>query len=198
MVRVGDLGGEQLGRRAAIVEHAVRIERLDRSRITRFLEFADRCTLGSLASVREARRVADGQMFLCAVYLDQVIGCTSWYAWYRRSYIDLGGRTAQSTCVYLCSSEVLPEFRGLGVGGKLYSRRLAECRRLAPIVMVEILGRGTPFSVDDRARPGLGWHLARGFHIIGHSREDDAGPVLTWAEPTTSRLGGRGASRPDH
>ncbi|MER6128050.1 hypothetical protein ABT173_36850 [Streptomyces sp. NPDC001795] len=165
----------------------IKIERLSDAEAPRFLEFADRATLRSLASVRVTGRVAVGQTYLCAVYLDRVIGCTSWYESCRRSYVDLDGVTVQPTSVYLCSSEVLPEYRGMGVGGMLYEQRLADCSREdapAPALMVEILGRGTPMSVDDGARPGLVWHLAHGFEIVGYSQEEDAGPVLARAVPT--------------
>ncbi|WP_307133351.1 GNAT family N-acetyltransferase [Streptomyces aurantiacus] len=159
----------------------VRMERLGHARLPAFLAFADRTTLDSLLPLRATRRPAAGQTYLCALYRDQVIGCTSWYEGHRHDYVGLDGTTARSTGVYLCSSEVLPEFRGRGIGGMLYERRLAECGGGgggAPAVSIEILGRGVPLSVDDEARPGLVWHLAHDFVVVGHSREDDAGPVL--------------------
>jgi len=177
----------------------VRVERLDHARLPAFLAFADRTTLDSLVPLRATRCPASGQTHLCALYRDRVIGCTSWYERRRHDYVDLDGATAHSTGVYLCSSEVLPEFRGMGIGGMLYERRLAECGGDTPAVdvgavSVEILGRGTPMSVDDEARPGLVWHLAHDFVIVGHSRDEDAGPALVRLAPAwrrTGRPGGR-------
>ncbi|BCL30500.1 GNAT family N-acetyltransferase [Streptomyces aurantiacus] len=170
----------------------VRMERLGHARLPAFLAFADRTTLDSLLPLRTTRRPAAGQTYLCALYRDQVIGCTSWYEGHRHDYVGPDGTTARSTGVYLCSSEVLPEFRGRGIGGMLYERRLAECGGDggggggAPAVSIEILGRGIPLSVDDEARPGLVWHLAHDFVVVGHSREDDAGPVLLRRRPASA------------
>ncbi|MFS8197288.1 GNAT family N-acetyltransferase [Streptomyces sp. CWNU-52B] len=166
----------------------VRVARLDRATLPAFLAFVDRTTLDSLVPLRVTRRPAPGQSYLCALYRGRVIGCTSWYGRRRHYYVDLDGATAHSTGVYLCSSEVLPDFRGSGIGGLLYERRLAECGGATSAagvaaVSVEILGRGTPLSVDDEARPGLLWHLAHDFVIVGHSREEDAGPALLRLPP---------------
>ncbi|WP_432191218.1 N-acetyltransferase family protein [Streptomyces sp. bgisy027] len=164
----------------------VRIERLDHRRMAAFISFADRATLDSLAHIRAIRRPAFGQTYLCALYRDQVIGCTSWHERHRHEYVSLEGRKTHTTSVYLCSSEILPEFRGKGIGGMLYAHRLAACGRDAAAVSVEILGQGTPLSVDADARPGLVWHLAHGFVIIGHSCAADAGPVLARYSATPS------------
>ncbi|MDQ0940737.1 GNAT family N-acetyltransferase [Streptomyces sp. V1I1] len=152
---------------------------IDDQQMTAFLAFLDQTTLDSLAPVRTTRHPAPGQTYLCALYRDRVIGCTSWYESRRLNYVNLDGTTAHCTSVYLCSSEVLPEFRGMGIGSLLYERRLAECGKGTPTLNVEILGRGTPMSVNDLARPGLVWHLAHDFVIVGHSCDEDAGPVLT-------------------
>ncbi|WP_189261317.1 GNAT family N-acetyltransferase [Streptomyces fuscichromogenes] len=157
----------------------VRIERLEHPWPTAFLGFADRATLDSLASVRIAQHLAPGQTMLCALHRGQVIGCTSWYQEYRHTYVALDGTTARAIGVYLCSSEVLPRFRGMGIGSMLYEHRLTECGGDTPGVSVEILGQGSPLSVDEEARPGLVWHLVRGFAIVGYSCAADAGPVLT-------------------
>ncbi|WP_416979418.1 GNAT family N-acetyltransferase [Streptomyces sp. T028] len=168
----------------------VRIERLDDPRSTAFRSFVDRATLDSLGPIQESRRPAGGQTYLCALYRDQVIGCTSWHRRRRHDYVDLDGTPAHSMSVYLCSSEVLPGFRGMGIGGMLYARRLVLCGGDTSAVSIEILGQGTPMSVDDEALPGLVWHLARGFVIVGHSCEEDAGPVLARSCRTGRLLNG--------
>ncbi|MEV7975046.1 GNAT family N-acetyltransferase [Streptomyces sp. NPDC086519] len=165
----------------------VLIERLEHPWPTAFLGFADRTTLKSLASVRTAHRLAPGQAVLYALHRGRVIGCTSWYQEYRHTYVALDGTAVHAMGVYLCSSEVLPGFRGMGIGSMLYGHRLIECGGDAPGVSVEILGQGSPLSVDSEARPGLVWHLARGFTIVGHSCEADAGPVLTRPTPSSRR-----------
>ncbi|MFJ6128774.1 GNAT family N-acetyltransferase [Streptomyces griseoviridis] len=156
----------------------LRIARLDDPRSGAFLAFTRRATLDSLTALRSIRRTAPGQTCLCAWYRGEVIGCTSWHQRRELDYTDLDGAPAHVTSVYLCSSEVLPEFRGRGVGGLLYQRRLTECGGDNRPVAVEILGRGTPLSVADDAWAGLVWHLTRGFLIVGHSNDEDAGPVL--------------------
>ncbi|MFD4507891.1 GNAT family N-acetyltransferase [Streptomyces sp. NPDC058457] len=167
----------------------VLIERLEHPWPAAFLGFADRTTLNSLASARTAHRLAPGQSVLYARHRGQVIGCTSWYQQYRHTYVALDGTAVRAMGVYLCSSEVLPRFRGMGIGGMLYEHRLAECGGDTPGVSVEILGQGSPLSVDDEARPGLIWHLARGFTIVGYSCEADAGPVLTRSGSSSRRTG---------
>ncbi|MYQ64554.1 MULTISPECIES: GNAT family N-acetyltransferase [unclassified Streptomyces] len=170
------------------------IARLDDPRSSAFLAFARRATLDSLTALRSHRHTAPGQSCLCAWYRGEVIGCTSWLPRRRLRYANLEGAQSHLTAVHLCSSEVLPEFRGLGVGSLLYERRLVECGGADQPVSVEILGRGRPLSVAAGALPGLVWHLARGFLIVGHSVDEDAGPVLARKAPAATATLPRTAS----
>ncbi|WP_369408817.1 GNAT family N-acetyltransferase [Herbidospora mongoliensis] len=125
--------------------------------------------------------MAEHRVFFFAIHRNEIVGCTSYVEGRNTRYLDHSGSMRTVEGVYLCSSEVLPRFRGFGIGGLLYRRRLRECQISWPSAVLEVLGTGSPRSVHHLAMPGFSWHLSRGFHVIGHSCDEDLGPVLRWA-----------------
>lgn len=140
-----------------------------------FRAFLARAELPSLAVV-EQEGPADSQRFFCAVAEGRIVGCTSLVPGCDRVFLDRGGARTELPCTYLCSTEVLPEYRGQGAGSALYAHRIAACPESD--LALEIRGTGTPYSVHRQARKGLMWHTSRGFRVVGRSRDPDGGPVL--------------------
>jgi len=146
-----------------------------------FAALGARSTLSSLQSDDTRRSLLSRGLVFGAFVEGTLVGCSAMMFDTPRSYC-LRDETVAILPVpnaYLCSTFVLPSARGCGVGTALYKRRLEVLREIErPIVGVEILGTGTPFAVDEHARPGLRFHLAAGFSIGGYSAEPDRGPML--------------------
>ena len=80
---------------------------------------------------------------------------------------------------YFGTMLVDPSHRGLGIGKHLYGLRLERVlESFDGPIYVELLGDGTPDSVDASALVGLRFYLSHGFAHLGYSVDEDAGKVL--------------------
>jgi GNAT superfamily N-acetyltransferase len=157
----------------------------------RRLALADDARLAALAAMsglhtldEDARRrflLRRGLVLAALLPGGDVIGCCCVEPHAARCYVHISGRIVSlpPSNAYLCGTFVHPAYRGRGIGGLLYSKRLelveasgVEC------AAVEILGDGMPYSVSPSARPGLSFHRRVGFAVHGYSLEKDHGPML--------------------
>ena len=172
------------------VKVGLRIAWLVASQHSQLEELARESSLESLSDDERRRHLLDRGMVLGAYLHGQLVGCTCLEAKSRRGYMDASGNVVQlpTNNLYLCGTFVLEESRGRGVGLALYRARLGACSDYDPsVVGVEILGTGTPLSVDALAATGYRFHRSAGFQVVGHSLEDDHGPFLARMGSPTGR-----------
>jgi GNAT superfamily N-acetyltransferase len=165
------------------LESQVEIRRIEASDACLFHRLASASTLRSLRDPFRRQELLDRGFIIAAFCGNRPIGCSCLETDVGRPYIGLNGQACSlpPSCVYLCSTFVLPERRGSGVGLRLYTERLRAAQSLERSTLaVEILGTGTPLTIDPISYVGYRFHRDAGFSVAGYSAEADHGPLLMW------------------
>lgn len=143
-----------------------------------FEVFRRQASLDSLT--RQTPQLGVGSMIWVARLegCESILGCSGLEV--DREVAHIWRDELQSThCTYFRSTEVLPRYRGLGVGRALFTRRLSfALGACEPPYLVAILGSGRPGTVHTESASGFRWHLSQSFECIGYSPDSDGGPVL--------------------
>ncbi|MGO9080697.1 MAG: GNAT family N-acetyltransferase [Streptosporangiaceae bacterium] len=165
---------------------AVLVREVEALDITQFHGLGSDSGLHSLRNpARRAELLRSGRI-LGAFRGRELVGCACLQVDVKCQYIGLDQllREAPAANVYLCSAFVRADYRGLGIGGELYSERLRmSLGYRKPCLIVEILGTASPLVPHPGAVAGYIFHAARGFRVVGYSPDDDQGPVLVRYEP---------------
>jgi len=148
-------------------------------------KLAAHSSLPTLSDLRRLERYLREEHVFGAVLEDSLVGCCCLEKDVRKEYVSPSGKAwfpLPNVC--FCGAFVLPRYRGRGVGLTLYRHRLefSQANYRLPTI-VELLGDGTPSSVDPDTAVGYEFYRRNGFSELGYSIDVDAGKILWLPSP---------------
>lgn len=159
----------------------LRIDELKLPSLPALMSLAAHSHLPTLTNAECLRRYLEREVVFGGYLGERLVGCCCIERDVRKKYLTAAGEGGEFPLpnLYFCGAFVLPQYRQYGIGGKLYQHRLdyALTRFRAPVI-VELLGDGTPSSVDAGSMVGYRFYLRNGFKELGYSVDADAGKIV--------------------
>lgn len=159
---------------------SVQIRELTNEDFTALAGLVIHSDLPTLTDLQKLKRYLEHDIVFGGFFGAKLVGCCCIEENVNKEYLTRNDRKSfPLPNVYFCGAFVLPLYRGLRIGNKLYSYRLAFARRhYKGTIIVELLGDGTPFSVKPKTRAGYNFYLRNNFKELGYSVDEDAGLIV--------------------
>jgi GNAT superfamily N-acetyltransferase len=144
------------------------------------LDLAAQSNLPTFSDPRCLKRYLAEEVVFGGFLRHRLVGCCCIEKNLRKKYLSSSGMEEfPLPNLYFCGAFVLPQYRKYGIGGKLYQHRLDYARaHFRATIIVELLGDGSPSSVDLGSMVGYRFYLKNGFKELGYSVDADAGKIV--------------------